>query len=184
MHRFWQIKISLILPYNTFRTRGQNQTTPMAKSVKNSPWKTYLNIKILDDYDCVYFHNKIYIALFGKLSQRKQLQKVQHQPTVIHLITYIFYFALESDAFVSREFTHEIKGSKINLDIPLLSRSIIQDTHLYGFIWASWHDSVPLVQFKKRKKHAWMSVTLVKLQAKACNFTISNNSTLVFSTFF
>ena len=40
----------------------------------------------------------------------------------------------------------------------------------------------PFVQFKKREKHPWKSVTLSKV-AEACNFTKSNTPPWVFSTF-
>ena len=41
-------------------------------------------------------------------------------------------------------------------------------------MWDALHDLAPFVQFKKREKHPWMTVALVKLQNEACNFTISN----------
>ena len=45
-------------------------------------------------------------------------------------------------------------------------------------------DLVPFVQFKKREKHPCRSVTLVKLQTEACNFTNSNIPPWVFFMFF
>ena len=42
-------------------------------------------------------------------------------------------------------------------------------------------DLVPVVQFKKREKHQWMSVTFSKVAA--CNFTKSNIPPWVFFTF-
>ena len=41
---------------------------------------------------------------------------------------------------------------------------------------------VPFVQFKKREKHPWRSVTFSKVLA--CNFTKSNTSPWLFLTFF
>ena len=49
-------------------------------------------------------------------------------------------------------------------------------------IYDPLHDMLPFVQFKKREKHGGM-LLLVKLQAKACNFTKSNTLPWVFFTF-
>ena len=43
---------------------------------------------------------------------------------------------------------------------------------------------VPFVQYKKREKHPWRMLILVKLQASACNFTKINTPPWVFFTFF
>ena len=43
-------------------------------------------------------------------------------------------------------------------------------------------DLVPFVQFKKREKHPWRSVTFSKIAG--CNFTESNNPPWVFFTIF
>ena len=45
-------------------------------------------------------------------------------------------------------------------------------------------DLVPFVQYKKRKKHPWRSVTFTKVAGLACNFTKSNILPWVFFTFF
>ena len=45
-------------------------------------------------------------------------------------------------------------------------------------------DLVPFVQFKKREKHPWGVLILVKLQAAACNFNKINTPPWVFFTFF
>ena len=44
-------------------------------------------------------------------------------------------------------------------------------------------DLIPFVQFEKREKHPWKSVTFNKV-GKDCNFTKSNTSQWVFFTFF
>ena len=44
-------------------------------------------------------------------------------------------------------------------------------------------DLVPFVQFKKREKHPWRSVTFSKVAGLACNFTKSNTPPWVFFTF-
>ena len=49
------------------------------------------------------------------------------------------------------------------------------DLHVYGAL----RDLVPFVQFKKRKKHPWRSVTFT-----VCNFNKSNTPPWVFVTFF
>ena len=43
---------------------------------------------------------------------------------------------------------------------------------------------VQLLQFKKRGKHPWRSVSFSKLQASSCKFTKSNTLPWVFFTFF
>ena len=43
-------------------------------------------------------------------------------------------------------------------------------------------DLIPFVQFRKREKHPWRSVTLSKVAS--CNFTKSNTPSWVFFTFF
>ena len=45
-------------------------------------------------------------------------------------------------------------------------------------IWYHWHN------LKKREKHPWRKVCLVKLLTSACNFSKSNTSPWAFSTFF
>ena len=50
-------------------------------------------------------------------------------------------------------------------------------------ICGALRDLVPVLQFKKREKHPWRSVNLIKLQASACNFTKSNTPPWVFFTF-
>ena len=45
------------------------------------------------------------------------------------------------------------------------------------------YNSVAFVQFKKREKHPWRSVTFSKAASLACNSTKSNNSPWVFFTF-
>ena len=45
-------------------------------------------------------------------------------------------------------------------------------------------DVVPFVQFKKREKHPWKSVTFSKVVGLACNFTKNDTSSGVFFTFF
>ena len=58
--------------------------------------------------------------------------------------------------------------------------------HHCEFIWDVLRDLVPSVQFKKREKHPWRSVTfspLVKLEA-AYNFTKSNTPPWLFFTLF
>ena len=46
--------------------------------------------------------------------------------------------------------------------------------HLKHVRYGALRDLVAVVQFKKREKHPWRSVILVKLQASACNFTKIN----------
>ena len=43
---------------------------------------------------------------------------------------------------------------------------------------------VPFIQFQKREKHLWRSVTFSKVEGKAYNFTKSNISPWIFFTFF
>ena len=45
-------------------------------------------------------------------------------------------------------------------------------------------DLLPFVQFKKRKKHPWRSITFSKVAGSACNFTKSNIPPWVFFMFF
>ena len=49
--------------------------------------------------------------------------------------------------------------------------------------FSALRDLVAFVQFKKREKHPWRSVNLIKLQAEACNFTNINTPPWVFFTF-
>ena len=46
------------------------------------------------------------------------------------------------------------------------------------------HNLVPVVQFKKREKHPWRSVTFSKVASLACNITKSNTPPWFFFTFF
>ena len=45
------------------------------------------------------------------------------------------------------------------------------------------HNLVPVVQFKKREKHPWRSVTFSKVASLACNITKSNTPPWVFLRF-
>ena len=59
-----------------------------------------------------------------------------------------------------------------------------QDPEIEIQICGALRDLVPWAQFKNREKHPRRSVLLVKLQAKAYNFTKSNTPPWVFFTFF
>ena len=50
----------------------------------------------------------------------------------------------------------------------------------YMFIRDALHDLVPFIQFQKREKHPWRTVTFIK----AFNFTKSNTAPWVFFMFF
>ena len=59
--------------------------------------------------------------------------------------------------------------------------------HLFYFdieIWDALRNLVPFAQFKKPEKHQCRRLLLVKLQAKACNFTNNNTLPWVLCTFF
>ena len=59
--------------------------------------------------------------------------------------------------------------------------TIFQFSHIDNKLWCGvLRDLVPFVQFKKREKHSWRSVTFCK---DACNFTKSNTPPRVFFTF-
>ena len=72
---------------------------------------------------------------------------------------------------------------KVKMSIPLLGSTYMM------LLFDALSDMVSFVQFKKRERFPWRSVTfskvllLVKLQAKACNFTKSNTPPWVFFTF-
>ena len=60
---------------------------------------------------------------------------------------------------------------------------LLQSVFLHEYICDALHDLILFVQFKKRGKHPWRSVTFI-LQLKPCNFTKSNTPPWVFFTFF
>ena len=50
-------------------------------------------------------------------------------------------------------------------------------------IYGALRDLVAFEEIRKREKHPWASVNLIKLQALACNFTKINTPPWVFFTF-
>ena len=56
--------------------------------------------------------------------------------------------------------------------------------HKKIFICGALRDLIPFVQFKKRAKHPWRSVTFSKVVGFSMQLTKSNTPTWVFLTFF